>query len=227
MFNKKMVLGTFAGVAALGLSSAVLAGGGGYVAPAPMDSGAGWYIGGKIGYGRNNWDSIFSNTVGLTTTTGQSGFGASIDLGYAFNRIFAIQGDAVYLPSAKVLVGPTGSGTFGFATGTQIFKINNYAFDLVGKISAPVSDIWGFFADAGVGFLKSNGISTVVGTVTGNTSNTNLTYGFGAYYNWTQNVSLNLGMQRWNGNQNISRPQPYMDLYSVGIDYRFADTAMI
>lgn len=60
-----------------------------------------------------------------------------------------------------------------------------------------------------------------------NISNTNLTYGFGIFWNFTPNMTLDGRFQRWNGNpgagygiaQNRHGHQPYMDAYTIGLTY--------
>lgn len=276
MINKKLLINAIAGIASLatfGISTFALAGGDFAPAPTPIagcDNGnPNFYVAGRVGYGNNYWNNLdydqFAVTVGDNTfissrRTKHTGFAGGVEIGYAFNRYLAVEAGFMGLPRSKVeprlningLVTPF-PGTYGFFERT----INNYAFDISGKISIlfPNSENVGLFAKAGVGFLQSkhkhhhhnNGL--LVATTpnnnfvflfrnpfdffdTGqnrhrNVSNTNLTVGFGIYWNFTPNMTLDGRFQRWFGNphahnnvpNNRHGHQPYMDAYTVGLTY--------
>src|SRR5262245_7808729 len=124
---RKPVLKVAIGLAAVGLSSAALAGGyindGNYYAAAPIPvatpgpyeyADSGFVIGAEGGYADTHWDNISVFNPGLDGT----GFAARGYLGYAFNKYFQIESGYTYLPTAKDNAGNS---------------ISNYAIDLLGK----------------------------------------------------------------------------------------------
>lgn len=301
MVSKKILMSAI--LAALGLSTFAFAGGEFAPAPAPVacDMGpAGFYVGGRVGYGNNYWNNIDHDLISITfpefgtfTTerrTKHTGFAGGVEIGYAFNRYLAVEAGFMGLPRAKIdrkfllngapvvianlnpgfvtpgVAGLGLAGGFG-NNGNDFFgerSINNYAFDISGKISIlfPNSDNVGLFAKAGVGFLQSkhrnhhndNGCGfgnlafptitlpapflypfTLIDGAGGwgqrhNISNTNLTYGFGIFWNFTPNMTLDGRFQRWHGNPHTNLGsnfrgdghrgyQPYMDAYTIGLTY--------
>lgn len=280
MVSKKILMNAIAGVAsmaALGISTFAFAGGEFAPAPAPVagcDMGnPNFYVGGRVGYGNNYWDNLDydiafvdydGDRIRATRSTKHTGFAGGVEIGYAFNKFLAVEAGFMGLPRAKVNHQYTVNGqpfvtTFNGVPNYGYFdrSINNYAFDISGKISISFLgvDNVGLFAKAGVGFLQSRfkhnydgGYGYAYGaSVLGSTfylnpyefydsgyygqhrniSNTNLTYGFGIFWNFTPNMTLDGRFQRWNGNPGAGYGvsahhhghQPYMDAYTIGLTY--------
>ncbi len=281
MVSKKILMKAVAGVAsiaALGISTFAVAGGEFVPAPVPTatcDYGnPNFYVGGRVGFGNNYWNNVdysrlrydnFGLASFITRSTKHTGFAGGVEIGYAFNKFIAVEAGFMGLPRARVTherVG--GANVLTNWRGNYTRSINNYAFDISGKISIefPNAENIGLFAKAGVGFLQSrfrnrddwNGWGW--GAAGGNNwwndddntrSNTNLTYGFGIFWNFTQNLTLDGRFQRWHGspslvgarrdewngnfawngwgwNRDRDGYQPYMDAYTIGLTYHIDGT---
>src|SRR5262249_51090053 len=149
MVNKNLLMNAIAGltsIAALGLSGLSFAGGD-YTAAAPApaapaleESKSGLYIGARAGYGDNHWNKPVGKISGLEQK--HTGFAGGAEIGYAFNKYLSLEGGFMYLPEAK----------FHFKGSKDSIRIQNRAFDVVGKFSLPIPSIEqvGVFAKAGV-----------------------------------------------------------------------------
>lgn len=245
-FQKKALVLSLSGAAALGLSTIALANGGGYgVAPvAPVDTGAGFVIGAQGGYADTHWDNVLNSfnlvdTIDIdgvadtvTSDVKDSGFAARLYLGYDVNRFFGIEAGYVFLPNAKVTLTDTSSGL------STTPKIKNYAIDILAKLVVPVAEGFGIYAKAGGAYFHSkydpnSGTFTNLDGVTqsnfSNTSHFGPAYGVGAFYEFNQNVGIDLAWMHYSGdnrmftsNGNINTDyQPNPDLALLGLYYRF------
>ncbi len=126
---KNVILGLI-GVAALAVSTVSMAGG-----PARADvnynsNPAGFYVGGNIGYGETDLDSSIKDDLDT------SSFVWGADVGYQFNRYFALEGGYIQLPRVKVKgidVKMTPSVVYLAVKG--IYPVSS-KFDIFGKIGA-------------------------------------------------------------------------------------------
>jgi len=238
--RKLLTLGV--GVAALGLSVVALAGGGGEVLPEK-----GWYVGGQLGFGLTHWDNVnipamtpdlgffnvlFGNITGIQVAK-ENGFAGRLHVGYYFNEHYSAEFGWTYLPS-RVTVGGVGS-------------IRNWAIDLSGKMYVPLPRVeqmpyleqMGLFARLGINYLRSQArghLTTTMGLPTwggidchGRTSNWNVTYGVGAYYDYNYRTRFTLEWQRFHGKSRVFDPkyQPYMDAFTVGVSYRLPENLLV
>ena len=209
----------FIGVMALGLAPLAFANG---YAPAPAPAVApavpafvpGVYVGLQAGYGVTNWDSIEGSHTDYHVSS-DTGFAGRVFLGYDFHPNFAVEaGYTYFFTSPKVKVG-----------GQQIYKGNDpWAIDLVGKIKAHVVDNFGLYAKAGGSYLdnklKAEGSKQGTSDLGGNAFN--VTYGVGAFYDITPNITADLSWTRYNGKiKQDAKYLPYMDFYDVGVYYKF------
>ncbi len=243
-FQKKSLVLALAAAGALGLSSVALANGGGFgAAPvAPADTGAGFVIGAQGGYADTHWDNTLNffnliNTIGadgddVSSDVKDSGFAARLYLGYNVNHNFGIEAGYVFLPNAKVTLTDNTSGD------SQTIKIKNYAIDLVAKLMVPVSDGFGLYAKAGGAYFHStydpnSGTFTNLDGVTQSSYDTashfGPAYGVGAFYEFNQNIGIDLSWMHYSGNNqqfdsngNLNTDyQPNPDLALLGIYYKF------
>jgi opacity protein-like surface antigen len=214
----------FIGVVALGLSPIVLANG--YMPPADTWA-PGIYVGLQGGYGMTNWDApnnvaiLIAEEEGVTTSgvSDSDAFVGRLSLGYDFHKNFAIEaGYAYFFNNPSVIFNGVESHVVG----------NTYAIDLMGVIKANVVDNFGLYAKAGIACLHTGAGDKIVApngyTYQKNTiNNFNVAYGAGAYYDITQNVSVDASWLRYNGDQHILTDdyQPYADLFMIGIKYKF------
>jgi opacity protein-like surface antigen len=178
---------------------------------------------------------------------------AGVEIGYAFNKYLAVEFGYMYLPKAHIretifdVDFDTRTDTIFVNVGDQRNHIRNYAFDLMARISIPLPGIdnVGMFAKAGVSYLKSTGhrhhhhhhhrnnlnINNDHNRI-GHVNNTNLTYAFGGYWNFTPNMTLDIEFQRFHGDSKFGHHdddrrfrflrhdyQPFMDAYTVGLTY--------
>jgi len=187
----------FIGVMALGFCSGALASGVQYAPPAPAAPAwnPGVYLGLQAGYGMTYWDNIGAKD--------EDGFAGRVYLGYDFHPNFAIEaGYTMWFTEPK----------WGSAKGDY-----PWAIDLVGKIKAHVIDQFGLYAKLGVDYLYSKV------PVTNNKDNFNVVYGAGAYYDFTPNISADISWTRYGGNSDLTSSDymPYMDLFALGVQYKF------
>ena len=234
--NKLLVVSA---IAALGLSSVAFAGGLPEempTAPAAVSSDAGFYLGIAGGYGMTNWknlEGLAVNGTKLYSISKDNGAVGRAFLGYDLNRYFAVEFGYSYFfnkPTMDLASGVT-NGPFGItASGTKFIK-NTQAFDLMGKIKAPVVDNFDLYAKLGVNYLISN-LDNV--TISGNSSsirNLNVAFGAGADYYITPNIIANIEWLRFNGKAKFDFNtvtggqavdyQPNTDAFMVGLRYKF------
>jgi len=221
--NKLLVVSA---IAALGLSSVAFAGGLPEempMAPAAVSSDAGLYLGLAGGYGMTNWKNIDGRNIETVTRTVSNDNGAvgRAFLGYDLNRYFAVEfGYSYFFNKAKFLI-----------ASVEESKVRTQAFDLMGKIKAPVVDNFDLYAKLGVNYLMSNFTATSTTGISGNTNNFNVAYGAGADYYITPNIIANIEWLRFNGSSKIEFPttangakmkyQPNTDAFMVGLRYKF------
>lgn len=204
---------------ALGLSSAAFAGGlSEPVAAAPMATAApvvssdftpGIYVGLQGGYADSGW-SAYKN---FTDVTRDTGIAARVLVGYDFHKYFAVEaGYFRIFPKTKITASYDADGI-----GDKI-DIRTQAFDLVGKIKAPIMDNFGLYAKAGPGYLMLSASGDA-----GNSNRFDLVYGLGAYYT-IDNWSIDLSYTRYNSGKTKfldDKWQPNVDFYALGVSYKF------
>lgn len=190
-----------------------------------------------------------------------TGLAGRIFIGYDFHKYFAVElGYFLMQPKAEVksmgvyvdhfdthhgLVNSPEHYTFdihGYSDGKD--EIRSQAFDLVGKVKAPINENFGLYAKAGVGYLmqrhsySENGYMVNVHvpsqelppdvkaynySETFNANKFDLVYGFGAYYtvnNWT----VDLSYTRYNSGKTRIVDQKWqsnVDFYALGVSYKF------
>ena len=205
---------------ALGLSSVALANGG--IAAAPVatatvtsDFTPGIYVGIQGGYADAGIKAVegLSNEENKYSVSKNDGLAGRIFAGYDFHKYFAVE-------AGYFLYGPK---TEKANNGVKIVDIRTQAFDLVGKIKAPIMDNFGLYAKAGVGYLMQKYDSKIAGVSGDNVNKFDLVYGFGGYYTFADNWTVDAGYTRYNsGHTKADKDwQPVVDFYSVGISYKF------
>lgn len=208
--KKLLVVST---IAALGLTSAVFAGGIPVdEMPAPVaTSDAGIYLGVEGGYGLTNWKNI-DGTLGSMTNvvTKDNGFVGRAFLGYDINKYFAVEfGYGYFFNKANV--------ASTLANEINSTNIKTQVFDLFGKVKGPITEEFSLFAKLGMDYLISKDDTSTV-------KNFNVAYGAGADYAITPNVIANVEWLRYNGKAKITDPanfQEYADAFMIGLRYKF------
>lgn len=171
-------------------------------------SDAGFVLGLEGGYADTHWDNI--NFIGSSIS--DSGFAARAFIGYDFNQYFALENGYVYLPKATV-------DNFDAS-------ISNYAIDLLGKISVPVTSGLRVYAKAGLGYLHSSENSNFFNENT--VSHFGPAFGVGAGYEIVPNLALNLSWMRYSGNGDLNdngNYQPNPDVVLFGLSYKIPITS--
>lgn len=209
---------------ALGLSSVALANGLVEPAPAPAcpETPPGIYIGVQAGYADTGWKAIdvssddfdnelIDNEIDISRDTS---FAGRLFLGWDVNKYFALEA-GYFLVGQKAQIK---------IDDVEIADIRTQAFDLLAKIKAPLLDNAGLYAKIGPGYLMTSGRSEHdLGPLDDNVNKFDLVYGFGAYYNFTNNWTADLSYTRYNsGHTKLDEDwQPVVDFYAVGISYKF------
>lgn len=190
--------------AALGLSTAVLAGGLPEempMAPVAAGSDAGVYLGVSGGYGLTHWKNLDSDVAS------DSGFVGRAFVGYDLNKYFAVEGGYTHF----------------FNKAIEGFDVKTSAADLMFKLKAPVADDLDAYAKLGANYLMSKSDESDEKTV----KNFNVGYGFGIDYKATSNIVANVEWLRFNGSSKITKVgainddyQPFTDAFMVGVRYK-------
>lgn len=213
---------------ALGLSSVALANGG--MAAAPIATAAvtsdftpGIVVGIQGGYADSGFKALDISGTDEFKVDKDTGLAGRIFVGYDFHKYFAIE-------AGYFLFGPKTEFKFN---DVKAFDVRTQAFDLVGKLKAPIMDNFGLYAKAGVGYLMqkysaSSDLRDTLNQLGVNASDDNvnkfdLVYGFGAYYNFAENWTVDAAFTRYNsGHTKMDKDwQPVVDFYSLGISYKF------
>src|SRR6202790_5555995 len=198
------------------------------LSPTAFADDAGWYIGANAGEARTRIDDarITGGLLGdgFTVTSisnDEHHFGFKAFGGYEFNRYFALESGYFDL------------GRFGFTADTTPpgslrgnIKIKGGNFDLVGSV--PIGDKFSLFARAGLNYADAKDNFTGSGSVTAvdpspHKSAANYKYGFGAQYDFTRSLGMRIEGERYRINDAVGNKGD-VDLYSVGLVYRFGRT---
>lgn len=161
-------------------------------------------IGLQGGYANTHWDNLAFPQTSISST----GFAARGYLGFGFNRFISVESGYIYLPRARI------NDQFG-----QSSHINNYAVDLLGKLTVPVTGGLDLFAKAGLGYFNSSGSSLLGRTQTGHFGPA---FGVGAAYEVVPNLAIDLSWMRYSGNGRIADAsyQPNPDAILLGLSYK-------
>jgi len=204
-------------VAALGFTSAALAGGLPEempMAPVAMCSDAGVYLGIQGGWGMTNWKNV---DTGNYEVKKDNGFVGRAFLGYDINRYFALEAGYTYFFNKTEIDN----------AGTTQAKMKSQAVDVFGKIKAPVVDNFDLYAKLGANYLMTKVSDVAAGTniEAVNEKSINVAFGAGADYYITPNVIANVEWLRFNGNAKVrgvaDKYQPYTDAFMIGLRYKF------
>lgn len=200
------------------------------------DDGSGFIIGAQVGYVETNWGDIDHNAftnyalrVGKDTNVGVRPY-----VGYAINRFFALELGWTYLGNARIYnfnqLQPTDY--------TKLTTIKNSAYDVSINFNAPINDCYGVFGRLGVAYLISNhslNWRTVPFVIPinqfplqpnqiptrRNSTNYNVTFGAGVYYNFTPKARMEIAWTRFEGNSSMDDSyQPNSNFFSLGASYR-------
>ncbi len=153
-----------------------------------------------------------SGFSGFSSSLKQNGFGYKAQLGYQVNKYFAVEGGYVDLGNAKYSVsGPGLSGDIKLkASGANLAALAIY----------PLDDTFSVFGKLGVidakAKLEGNGFSD-------SSTKAKLNFGVGASYALAKDLALRAEIEQFNklGDDNTTGKKVNVNLYSVGVAYRF------
>lgn len=230
----------FVGLIALTFGTLAFASGDTFVQP-PLRTTSfvpGIYVGVQAGYGRTGWDNLAPDNIASGgviqkySITGSNAFAGRVFVGYDFHPNFAIEAgytqffNDTEMKTTADFFSPSGQVTSS-ATVTSNPKYD-YAIDLVGKIKAHLIGNAGLYAKAGVDYIhiqadnefKVPGIPQ--GKSTSKSSEYNVIYGVGAFYDITQHLTADLSWTRYNGDSNLGDDYiPAHDLFAAGASWKF------
>lgn len=199
------------------------------LSPLAMAQDTGWYGGANVGQSRATIDDARINSgllnKGFTSTTiadDDRSTGFKIFGGYQLNKNFAVEGGYFDL------------GTFGY-TATTVppgtlngsMKVRGLNLDLVGTL--PMTEKFSVFGRVGVNYAQTRDTFSGTGAVRVTNPNprendTNYKFGAGLQYAFTDSLAMRLEGERYRVNDAVGNKGD-VDLYSVGLIYRFGPKA--
>jgi len=194
---------------------------------------SGFYIGVSAGASNLDEDAGAINTelaaeaavfsiVGFasTTTVDDDDLGWKIYGGYNFNKYFSVELGYTDLGEAELNTTITAPA---LVAGTLAATADLTGFQFAGIASYPVSEEFDVFGKIGAYVWESD--ATAVAVIAGLTEavkaeqdGTDILFGLGAEYNFTNNITLRAEWERFSG---LTDDENDVDLFSVGIQYNF------
>jgi OOP family OmpA-OmpF porin len=190
-----------AALAILGLTSAIA------VAVPASAQDTGFYVGASIGQSEAG-----------ETCTGVAGPGVSCDdkdtawrilAGYQFNRNFAAEFGYTDLGEVSAS-GPGGS-----------VSVETTAWELVGVGLLPLVDKFSAYGKIGLYRAETDATVNVPGFASASESNTDLTFGIGARYDFTRNLGVRAEWQRYQDVGGGDIGEDDVDVISIGVVWKF------
>jgi OOP family OmpA-OmpF porin len=206
MKTKNALVGAVFAVGAAAMSSAALA---------QQMRDTGLYIGGSFGQSTADID------CGGTTSCDDSDTSWKVFGGYQVNRNFALE-------VGYGALGEVTASTPAFFVGPTLIpaadvKIKTTAWEVVGIGSLPLGERFSLFGKVGL-YVADTDIEVVfagLGTATDADDNVDLTFGFGARYDFTRNFGVRAEWQRYGDVKAGDFDKFDVDVMSVGIVFRF------
>lgn len=182
---------------------------------AVMAQDMGFYIGGSVGQSKAKDACDDLGSVGFSGSCDDTDTGAKIFLGYQFNKNFAVEGGYVDLGKAKA------SGTISGSPASGEAKADTWQLSAVGIW--PMANNFSLLGKIGVHRWDLDTQGSAFGvTVSASDKGTDLTFGFGAGYEFNKNLGLRVEWERFrNVGEEDTTGKSHVDLLSVGLRYRF------
>ena len=181
---------------------------------------AGWYLFGAAGQTVN--DNSKQNIDNALTSVGGRGFSSNqnkatlynLDVGYQVNRNFAVEGG--YIGSSNQTYNASG-GNLGGAISSSA-NISGWDLKAVGLL--PVANRFSLLGKLGVADIsESVSVTGPGGTAYLNGSKTDVTYGIGAKYDFTDAFSGRFDIDRYSIGSSTDYSRT--DVWTVGVAYKF------
>ena len=179
----------------------------------------GLYVGGGFGYslGDQDEDDLQSLITGAgatgTVDVDDTGFGWKFFGGYDFNQYFGFEGGYVNPGQSDATFTLTAPAA---ATGKVTADLDGFTFN--GTLSYPVNDQLAVFGKVGAFFWNADLSGTVsgIGTISMEDDGTDMMFGLGAKYNFSDTISFR---GEWERFSDVSDSD--VDLFSVSVQYNF------
>jgi OOP family OmpA-OmpF porin len=189
---------------------------------------AGWYVG--LTLGSSDAADISPEVVAVTGATStnfvtdQRDPGVKVFAGYRFNRYFAVEGGFAWLGEFQTTTQVSAPGTGALNADIRVIGL---FVDAVGML--PIGDRFALLAKVGVLGSETRTFRSISGTATpapgittnASTDQANLSYGLGAQYDFAKNATLRLEWQHYVKVGDANTGEFDIDLYSVGLLFRF------
>lgn len=199
------------------------------VGPLAMAQDSGWYGGANVGQSRATIDDArissglqsggftSSSIVDDDRSTGYKIFG-----GYQLNKNFAVEGGYFDLGKFGYTATTVPAGTLNGS-----MKVRGLNLDLVGTL--PLTEKFSVFGRVGVNYAQTRDNFSGTGAVRVTNPNprkndTNYKFGAGLQYAFTDSLAMRLEAERYRINDAVGNKGD-VDLYSVGLIYRFGPKA--
>lgn len=150
-----------------------------------------------------NANTYIDGDIGLNTTW--SSIGLNADVGYLFNRYFALEGGLTYSPGYS----------YSWSPGTS-YSSNYWMIDAAAKGILPLSNVFSLYGKLGVGFNNYSSWSNQCNGCSGpdySGTNIGILYGVGGKFNLSSQWSLHLE------DYTVSGPNPNFLMF--GGEFRF------
>jgi opacity protein-like surface antigen len=180
----------------------------------------GWYMFGAIGQITGSGDKSMLDHV--LTSAGKNGFSSSLskptvyslDVGYQINKNLAFEGG--YIGSTNETYEASGGNLAGSVTASA--RISGWTVTAVGML--PLAKQFSLLGKLGVAEVQDT--ANVTGLVGNNEINgikSDITYGVGAKYDFTNAISMRIDLDNYNiGSSFISSR---CNIWTVGVGYKF------
>lgn len=161
-------------------------------------AGEGWYILGAAGQTTSNNDKATLDAA--LTSVGAVGYASTLNkptvyklqAGYQINRNFAVEGG--YIGSGKETYTASGGNLAGPVVASG--KVNGWNLNAVGIL--PVANQFGVLGKLGVAGLRfAANVTGPGGVASASVSKTDITYGIGAKYDFTDNIYVRLDLDSY------------------------------
>jgi len=188
---------------------------------------AGWYAGLTLGASDANMNADVVAVTGATSTNFVSDGrdpGVKVFAGYRFNPYFALEGGYAWLGEFQATNQVTAPTTGALNADIRVIGL---FVDAVGML--PIGERFAAFAKVGVLGSETRTFRSTSGAVTpapGSNTNAsvdemNLSYGLGVQYDFAKNVTLRAEWQRYVNVGDANTGEFDLNLYSVGLLFRF------
>ena len=209
-----------------------------------QDNSRGLYIEGNVGYASHPWQNDRATTVGLENQLGvltnlsniNGGAIGGVDVGFQFNRIFALEGGWSYVPTAsysrdRTVTLPVAQTTFTLPEGLQV-NINSGLAYIAAKGTMPIYGKFDAFGKLGAAYaynstnvnVPASLVNSPVVHTTNHSNFWNALFAFGLQYSPANNWLCNVQYDYVPGYQDASADHfitPPLQLVTFGLGYKF------